>query len=208
MRARTGAELHGKTSDGCASRAHTPDGRGADDGELVARCLAGDDAAWHELIGRYARLVEAVIRRYHLPAEEGADAFQDVWVALWRDLHAVRSQQRLGPWLVTTAGRTAWDARKRIERRHEAQQVDGLIDVLVDDRADPERDVTAAETSLRVRAALASISPRCRTLLKALFFDETVSYARIAGELGCSANSIGPIRGRCFRELRNALADR
>jgi RNA polymerase sigma factor (sigma-70 family) len=78
----------------------------------------------------------------------------------------------------------------------------------VDDRADPERDITEAETSLRVRAALASISPRCRTLLKALFFDETVSYATIAQQLGCSANSIGPIRGRCFRELRDALADR
>jgi RNA polymerase sigma factor (sigma-70 family) len=129
-------------------------------------------------------------------------------VALWRDLHAVRSQQRLGPWLVTIAGRTAWDARKRIERRHEAQQGDGFFDILVDDRADPERDITEAETSLRVRAALASISPRCRTLLKALFFDETVSYATIAQQLGCSANSIGPIRGRCFRELRDALADR
>ena len=183
-------------------------GRGAEDAQLVARCLAGDDAAWHELIGRYARLVEAVLRRYHLPSEEQADAFQDVWVALWRELASVRDQQRLGPWLVTTAGRTAWDARKRIERRHEAQQVDTLFDVLVDETANPERDVAEAETSLRVRAALASLTPRCRTLLKALFFDETVSYVQIAGELGCSANSIGPIRGRCFRELRDALADR
>lgn len=191
-----------------ATGSPSPDGRGAEDSELVARCLAGDDAAWHELIGRYARLVEAVLRRYHLPAEEQADAFQDVWVALWRELGSVRSQQRLGPWLVTTAGRTAWDARKRIERRHESQQVDGLFDVLVDETANPERDVAEAETSLRVRAALASLSPRCRTLLKALFFDETVSYVQIAGELGCSANSIGPIRGRCFRELRDALADR
>jgi len=120
----------------------------------------------------------------------------------------VRSTQRLGPWLVTTAGRTAWDARKRIERRHESQQVDTLADTLVDETANPERDVAEAETSLRVRAALAGLSPRCRTLLKALFFDETVSYVQIAGELGCSANSIGPIRGRCFRELRDALTDR
>ncbi|MCC7370385.1 MAG: sigma-70 family RNA polymerase sigma factor [Chloroflexi bacterium] len=180
----------------------------ADDGELVGRCLDGDDAAWHELIGRYARLVEAVIRRYHLPAEEAADAFQDVWVALWRSLASVRSQERLGPWLVTTAGRTAWDARKRLARRHESQQPDGALDIMVDPAADPEHDAIERETSLRVRAAFATLSPRCRKLLKALFFDETVSYAEIAQELGCSANSIGPIRGRCFRELRDALADR
>ena len=120
----------------------------------------------------------------------------------------MRDQRRLGPWLVTAAGWTAWDARKRIERRQESQQVDTLFDVLVDETANPERDVAEAETSLRVRAALASLSPRCRTLLKALFFDETVSYVQIAGELGYSANSIGPIRGRCFRELRDALTDR
>jgi len=55
------------------------------------------------LIARYARLVEAVIRRYHLPAEEQADVFQDVWVALWSQLASVRSHERLGPWLVTAA---------------------------------------------------------------------------------------------------------
>jgi RNA polymerase sigma factor (sigma-70 family) len=131
-----------------------------------------------------------------------------VWVALWRELAAVRSQQRLGPWLVTTAGRTAWDARKRIERRRESQQGEGVMELLVDETANPEHEVAERETSLRVRAALAGLSPRCRTLLKALFFDETVSYVQIAEELGCSANSIGPIRGRCFRELRDALTDR
>src|SRR5262245_55677702 len=55
-----------------------PIARDASDGDLVTRCLAGDDAAWHSLIGRYAGLVEAVIRRYHLSADEQADVFQDV----------------------------------------------------------------------------------------------------------------------------------
>ena len=47
-----------------------PMARDTPDGVLVAGCLAGDDAAWHALVARYARLVEAVIRRYHLPLEE------------------------------------------------------------------------------------------------------------------------------------------
>ncbi|MGE3272885.1 MAG: RNA polymerase sigma factor [Chloroflexota bacterium] len=180
----------------------------ADDGALVAGCLAGDDAAWHALISRYARLVEAVLRRYHLPPEEQADAFQDVWVALWREMACLRNTDRLEPWLITTAGRTAWDARKRIQRRMECQPVDQLADVLTDESTSPELAVTTRETTIRVQAALAQVSPRCRMLIKALFFEETISYAKIAGQLGCSANSIGPIRGRCFRELRDALAHR
>jgi RNA polymerase sigma factor (sigma-70 family) len=180
--------------------------RGTADGALVMRCLDGDDAAWDELIGRYARLVEAVIRRYHLPADEQADVFQDVWVALWRDLGTVRSHERLGPWLVTAAGRMAWDARKRLARAATGESVDQLLDTLVDDGADLEQQVEQRETSERVRAALAQVSPRTRMLIRALFFEETISYAEIAVRLGCSPNSIGPIRARCFKELRDALA--
>ena len=178
------------------------------DGVLVARCLAGDDAAWHALVARHARLVEAVIRRYHLPPDDQADVFQDVWVALWRDLAAVRSRDRLGPWLVTAAGRMAWDARKRLERGGGSGPLDLVLDTLVDDDPDPEEQIVQRETSERVRTALLQISPRSRRLLEALFFGETVSYAAIAGELGFSPNSIGPIRARCFKELRDALADR
>jgi len=178
------------------------------DGVLVARCLAGDDAAWHSLIARYARLVEAVIRRYHLPLEEQADVFQDVWVALWRDLAAVRSHERLRPWMVTAAGRMAWDARKRLERGGNGGSLDLVLDTLVDAAADPEQQVVQRETSELVRTALLRISPRSRRLLEALFFRETVSYAEIADELGCSPNSIGPIRARCFKELRDALAEK
>ena len=185
-----------------------PMARDTPDGALVARCLAGDDAAWHGLIARYARLVEAVIRRYHLPADEQADVFQDVWVALWRDLAAVRSHERLGPWLVTAAGRIAWDSRKRLERGGNGGSLDLFLDTLVDDAADPEQQIVQRETSELVRTALLRISPRSRRLLEALFFRETVSYAEIAVELGYSPNSIGPIRARCFKELRDALAEK
>jgi hypothetical protein len=86
-------------------------GRDSDDSVLVARCLAGDDASWHMLVSRYGNLVEALIRRYHLPSDEQADVLQDVWVEVWKNLPAVRSRSRLGPWLATVAGRLAWDAR-------------------------------------------------------------------------------------------------
>lgn len=184
-----------------------PIARDTSDGALVARCLAGDDAAWHALIGRYARLVEAVIRRYHLSPDEQADVFQDVWVALWRDLAAVRSHDRLGPWLATAAGRMAWDARKRLDRPGNGGSLELLVETLVDEGSDPEGQVVRSETNERVRTALLRVSPRSRRLLEALFFQETASYAEIADELGCSPNSIGPIRARCFKELRDALGD-
>lgn len=186
-----------------------PTGAALADPVLIERCLHGDDAAWHALIGRYGRLVEAVLRRYHLPDDDRADLFQDVWVALWRDLAAVRNHERLGPWLVTVAGRLAWDARKKRARELHGESVELLLDGLIDESADPARAAERSETSDRVRTALMRISPRSRRLIEALFFDRTASsYAEIAAELGCSPNSIGPTRGRCFKELRDALVDR
>jgi RNA polymerase sigma factor (sigma-70 family) len=179
--------------------------RDTDDSMLVARCLAGDDASWQQLVLRYTRLVEALIRRYHLPADDQADVFQDVWVELWQNLSSVRSQDRLGPWLSTVAGRLAWDARKRLPRQIAGEPAALLLAGIIDDADGPEQQVMQRDATERLRIGLAHVSPRCRLLLEALFFDESPSYLELAAQLDCSPNSIGPIRGRCFKELRTAL---
>jgi len=177
----------------------------ADDPTLVEHCLTGDQAAWPWLVRRYGRLVEAVIRRYHLSPDDHADVFQDVWVELWRDLGSVRERDRLKPWLVTVAGRLAWDARKRLRPQTDGEAGEGLLERVVDESADPEEDAARKEMAEHIRLALDMVSPRCRELISALFFEEAVPYTEIAARLGCAPNSIGPIRGRCFSELRDAL---
>src|SRR4051812_15506696 len=93
------------------------------DRELVEACLAGDDQAWASLVARYGRLIDAVIRRYRLGDDDHADVFQDVCVAIWRDLPKIRDRERLGPWLVTLAGRHSWDARRRLRPRLSEQEI-------------------------------------------------------------------------------------
>lgn len=180
--------------------------RDATDSELVRRCLNRDEDAWIEIIDRYGRLVEAVIRRYHLPIEDRGDVFQDVWIVLWRELGKVKNQERLGPWLVTVAGRLAWDARKQLQRNGQAGSVDDLLYEVRDESINLEQQTIQLETSALTHAALARVSPRCRALVQALFFEQDVSYAELAARLGCSPNSIGPIRNRCLKELRDALS--
>jgi RNA polymerase sigma factor (sigma-70 family) len=182
-----------------------PAARPADDSTLVARCLAGQDAAWQQLVSRYSGLVAAVIRRYHLPAEDQADVFQDVWVELWRALPSLRSHDRLGSWLATIAGRRAWDTKRRLPRHVDGEPAEQLFGGLADQGESAEQQVTRRETCDDVREALARVSSRCRVLVRALFYDESSSYVDIAGRLGCSPNSVGPIRGRCFKEIRAAL---
>lgn len=179
------------------------------DAHLIRACLGGDDAAWEELVDRYSGLVYSVIRRYRLTEPEGLDVFQDVWVSLWEQLGSLRDHARLGPWLVTVTGRLAWDACRQHARLGSRAPLEAVAQSAPDEAPGPEQVVAQREVSEEVRAALASLSPRCRALIEALFFDPTTpSYAEIAGRLGCSENSVGPIRGRCFLELRTALERR
>ncbi len=66
-----------------------------------------------------------------------------------------------------------------------------------------EREYDVVE---RVRAAVLQLPPRQRELMTALFFEEG-TYAEIAARFGYSIDSIGALRGRCFRALQGALAD-
>lgn len=175
------------------------------DGDLVEGCLAGEDQAWAALLERYGRLIDAVIRRYRLADDDHADVFQDVCVAIWRDLPNVRDRDRLGPWIVTVAGRHSWDARRRLRPRIGEQENEDCLIAVPDGEPGPEELMTRYEARTEVRAALATLSERSRVLLESLFFEEEVSYADLARRLQVSQNSIGPLRGRSFKELRAAL---
>jgi DNA-directed RNA polymerase specialized sigma24 family protein len=53
-----------------------------DDAQLVARCRAGESAAWGVLVQRYQRLVYAVVRRAGHDEHTAADVFQTVFSRL------------------------------------------------------------------------------------------------------------------------------
>ena len=190
-------------------------GQAADDAQLIAAYLDGTDpTAIEQLLKRYTWLIQTAIRRYHLATEDEADVFQDVCLTLWRELPNLRDRARIRSWLMTVASRHAWDARVRLGREtldpHVADEDDELLPLLeriADDAPGPEESFARDETVKRVREAINRLPPRSRKLILALTFEKDQSYAEVAARLGYSMNSIGPLRGRCFRELRQLLQD-
>jgi DNA-directed RNA polymerase specialized sigma24 family protein len=60
-----------------------------------------------------------------------------------------------------------------------------------------------------LREAMAGLKPRCRELLRMLFFETpAVPYAMAAKRLGLATGSIGFVRMRCLRGLRRHLEER
>jgi RNA polymerase sigma factor (sigma-70 family) len=72
----------------------------------------------------------------------------------------------------------------------------------------PEALILHANREQILHQALRSASPRCRELIRMLFFEEsTRSYAEVASNLGIATGSIGFIRRRCLEHLRKLLEE-
>lgn len=181
--------------------------------DLIERCLAGDDAAWRELISRYQGLIYSVPRRMGLSPESSSDVFQCVCVLLYQRLGSIRDPNRLGGWLLTTASREAVRTSRRAKRtvqidtgREDGSGSDERDLPDVRPLADEERETL--ERAQLLRSTLAEMSDRCRKLLEAFLNDDEANYRDVARRLGIPIGSIGPTRARCFAKLKDLLAER
>jgi RNA polymerase sigma factor (sigma-70 family) len=184
------------------------------DAALVARCIAGDGAAWALLVRRYQRLIHAVALRIGLDAHGAADVLQTVFSRLLQHLPRLNEPERLQAWIVTTAKREALQQRKRGQRtvsmsRHDDESGDEPDFDATDEALLPDEAMDALQQQHALRGALARIDERCRGLLALLFDDpdEVPAYEVIALRLDMPVGSIGPTRARCLGKLRGMLED-
>ena len=166
---------------------------------LVAQAASGDEFAWAELVRRFEPHLLRVARSHGLSLHEAEDAVQDTWVRLMRGIRTVREPQALGGWLTTTARRESLRVRERCAYELPTADTLGGEDSTGEEA---EARIEAATCQAAVTRALASLPPRHRRLMLALFDEAAGSYHEIARDLGIPVGSIGPIRGRCLEQLR------
>lgn len=174
--------------------------------DLLSRAGEGDPRAWEEIIRRYSATVFARVRSFRLQDADALDAVQMTWLRLAENCHRIRSPERLGGWLATTATRECI----RI-LRHGKRTTAGLSETtaehLVDSSAGPEQRVIDAETTQTLRSFVAELAPRQRNLLRTLFTEDPPSYAELVLRTGIPAGSIGPTRARALQHLQRMLTD-
>lgn len=175
------------------------------DHELVAACVKGDDAAWHELIDRYTRLIYSVSLKLGLTREEATDIFQAVCLDLVNELPRLRDPQALPMWLmqVTRHKVVKW---KRKSERYVPDETSRSEQMPAPDQDMPDSFITDLQQTQAVREAVGALSPRCRQMVQMLFFEDAPRpYREVAAELGVAVGSIGFLRSRCLDKLRTAL---
>ena len=166
--------------------------------DLLPRVSDGDPAAWNEILRRYGKLVTATVRSFQLQNADALDAVQIPWLRLAENAHRVQSPERLAGWLATTARRECLRILRQTKRTL------APIDV-ADPSVGPERRAIDADTARTLWNLVEELSPRQRTLLRALFTDHPRPYAEVARSTGIPSGAIGPTRARALAQLRRRL---
>jgi len=89
----------------------------ADDNRLISECLAGNTAAFGELVTRYQdRLYNTVFRLVNQP-EDARDAVQEAFLSAYQSLATFKGDSLFSSWVYRVAANTAL-MRLRSQRRH------------------------------------------------------------------------------------------
>jgi len=168
------------------------------DAELVARCRAGDSAAWAELVERFSRYVYAIaVQGFRLSDHDAEDVFQEVFARAYERLDRLRDDAAVRPWLAQLTRNLCIDKIRDRARVEPTEEVDGGAD----------ETLAELDLAMTVRDALAAVGEPCSELLDR-FFGRDESYRTISHELELPAGTIASRISRCLVKLRGQLEGR
>jgi len=170
------------------------------DRELVARCRAGDQNAWNELVERFSRYVYAIsVQAFRLSEADAEDVFQEVFARAYQHLDRLRDDSAVRPWLAQLTRRLCIDRLRAAARELPVAEEELL--------GGSEETLALLDDALMVHEALAATPAHCREILDR-FFARDESYKTIGQALDLPAGTIASRISRCLGRLRELLEGR
>ncbi len=146
-------------------RQHLKQQTGTNEGELIARIVAGEKEAFHELIRPYERMVYLTLFSIVKNETEAEDAAQETVINAYRHLASFRGEAKFSTWLTTIAineGRKKLRKSKgasedSIEEQAESHEGDYTPAPLTDWREIPLEALERKELREALRVAVAEL---------------------------------------------------
>ena len=140
---------------------------------LVRRCVAGDAAAWQEIVQQYHRRIYNICYRFSGSPDDAADLTQEVFIKMYRTLSTFdTTRASFMTWVTTVTRNLLVDhfRKGKYDRVTDSldatagNQDDGLTlaEKLEDRSAGPEARVRSQEAQKLVHEALGKLSPELR----------------------------------------------
>jgi RNA polymerase sigma-70 factor (ECF subfamily) len=140
---------------------------------LVRRCVAGDAAAWEEIVQTYNRRIYNICYRFAGSADDAQDLTQEVFIKMYRTLSSYDSSKgAFVTWVTTITRNLLVDHFRKTKQDRITDSLDAtssahedaqrLSEQIQDQSAPPDHQVRSREVGETVHAALAKLSPELR----------------------------------------------
>lgn len=152
--------------------------------DLIARCLAGDQAAWEGIVRQNWRKVFNVAYKFVGKHEEAEDLTQDIFLKIFRSLHTFDRRANFVTWLISVSRNLCIDHYRSVRKERETidRDVDPGVLSPVSREVGPYKALEFADQRGMLRRALEEIAPTLRSavLLRDI---RGLSYQEIAEQL-------------------------
>ncbi len=179
---------------------------------LVHRCAQGDELACAELVDEHQRMVYTLALHLLGDHDEALEVSQEVFLRVFRTIHAFRGQSALRTWIYRIVINQARNRQRWWRRRFRAQQVslDEHIrengEMRSADAVDPDRVLGRKELASRLSSALDGLPFDQRSCIVLREVDG-LSYEEIAFSLGVATGTVKSRLARAREALRAQLRD-
>ena len=188
------------------------------DDELVAAFLAGNRAAFEELVGRHQARVFGICVRLLGSRQHAEEAAQEVFVKVFKNLDRFRGDSLFSTWLyrvtINHTRNVHSDRTRRRERDHRSLDADSSNESgtsapiqLSDPSPSAEEDLVAHERVQQLREELLMLDPLWREIL-VLRDVEGLSYEDTAAALSVAPGTVKSRLHRARTELRKRMLRR
>ena len=182
---------------------------------LIRRCIAGDAAAWEEIVLRYHRKIYNICYRFAGSADDAQDLAQEVFIKMYKTLNTYDGERAaFMTWVTTITRNLLVDHFRKTKHDRMTDSLDApvsehedavaLSEKIVDAKAPPDAHVQSRETSESVHLALQKLSPELReaVILRDL---QDMDYRDIAGVLKVPEGTVKSRINRGRAELARLL---
>jgi RNA polymerase sigma factor (sigma-70 family) len=164
------------------------------DSRLVARCRDGDEAAWNHLVERFSRYVFAIATQaFRLSQDDAEDVFQEVFARTYAQLHKLRDDDAIRPWIAQMTRRLAIDRLRSSGRERVTEELP--------EEASHDPEMERIDTALDLHRAMDRLPEHCQAILDR-FFARDESYQTIGAALDIPPGTIASRISRCLIKLR------
>jgi RNA polymerase sigma-70 factor (ECF subfamily) len=182
---------------------------------LVRRCIAGDAAAWEEIVQTYNRRIYNICYRFAGSGDDAEDLTQEAFIKMYRTLSSYDpSKGAFVTWVTTITRNLLVDHFRKTKQDRVTDSIDAapsehedaqpLGEQIQDQSAPPDAHVRSREVRETVHGALARLSPELReaVILRDL---QDMDYRDIAAVLKVPEGTVKSRINRGRAELARLL---